>query len=84
MSLPLTAGEGARARGTETGGAGATREDRSGASVWWGGASGREVASAWRSESEEWSGWPGRKLAAAAGRVAGSLGVLKEERWLET
>lgn len=52
----------------ENGGAGATQEDQSGASAWWG---------------EEQSGGHGRTPTAAAGRTAGSLGVSEGEGWLK-
>lgn len=61
-------------RGKGNGGAGAIRGDQSGATVQWGGG-----AMAWRLGSEEQSAGPGRKLAAAAGRMAASLGVSEGE-----
>lgn len=79
MSPLETAGVGVKVRGEENGGAGAIQGHQSGASAQWGGASGREEAEVWRQGSEEQSGGPGRKLAAAAGRMAGSLGVSEEE-----
>lgn len=67
-------------RGKGIGGTGAILGGRSGARVQWGGTSGREGAGAWRQGSEEQSGGPGRKpAAAAAGRTAGSLGVSEGE-----
>lgn len=70
-------------RGKENGGAGATQEDRSGASAPLSGASKRERAKAWWSGSERKSGGPGCTSAAAAGRTVGHLKVLEGEVWLE-
>lgn len=75
--------EGVRERGTGNGGAGAIQGDLSGASVQWGGASGTLEAGEWRQGPEEQNEGPGRKPAAAAGRMAGSLGVSEGEEWLE-
>lgn len=83
MSLPRTVEEGARVRAMENGEVGATQEDQNGASAWLGEALEKKGARAWRQGSEEQTEGPGRTLAAAAERMAASLGVSEGEGWLK-